>query len=188
MQPLVRRWLRIRTRRQRRAVLLAVLIGIFALFFASRLSEPGALPFGAASAEIYFSGIPSEIYLNQTADLEVHVKSERSAINAAGVVVQLNPSMIDIVSMSTEQSFCSLYLENSFNARTGEARVACGTPQPGFSGDSVVMRLRLRFKQPGQTNITIDRKQSQTLANQPPGTDILIRSTPKLEVTIKQSI
>jgi len=176
------------TRQRWLAFIIAVLLGLAWFVLASQLTDKVRLPFISPTAEMYISGLPPETYLNQTAEVDVHLKSERSAVNAVSAVVNVNPAMVEIVGMSTEQSFCSLYLENSFNARKGEVRVACGTPQPGFSGDSVIVRLKLRFRQPGQTNLTIDRSQSQALANDPAGADILVRSTTQATVRIKQSI
>ncbi len=164
-----------------------LLVGL--LIWANPLLDlAGLLPTKAGSARIYLSGLAEETYINQVGELEIHVVSEHNAINAAAVSLKVNPSMVEILSMSTEESFCSLYLENNFDPRKGEAHVSCGTPTPGFSGDSVLMKIRVRYKLPGKTEFRLEPADAMVLANTGGGTDILDKRLPMQQIYIKQTL
>ena len=158
-------------------VLLVVLVG------PGLLSE--ALHLDSRSAELYFAQNQNSFVIGQPFQVELRVKTDKAAINSMGFVAKVNPAYLDIIGMTTEKSFCTLYTENSFNALTGELRLSCGTPQPGFQGDSLAVRIKLRAKSAGITPIEIVEDTAQLLANDGKGSNI-IRKVPTFNVKIQE--
>lgn len=137
------------------------------------------------SAELYFAQNQKSFVIGQPFQIELRVKTDKTAINSMGFVIQVNPAYLEITGMTTERSFCTLYTENSFNAATGELRVSCGVPQPGFQGDSLAVRLKLRAKTAGIIPITIVEDSAKLLANDGKGSNI-IKKVPTFDVVIQQ--
>ena len=135
---------------------------------------------------IYFSEMPHTVPLGQNIPVEVRVRTGSTAINAAQVKLKYDPRVLDIIKMNTDQSFCSFYVTNSFDTISGEVNLACGTPSPGFTGDSVLIHLTMRAKGTGTTDLTLDPKATKILANDGKGTSLL-HSVPKALITVRTS-
>ena len=135
---------------------------------------------------LYYSELPSTIILGQSFPLELRVKTGSEPINAAQVKLKYDPRILDISKMNTSQSFCSFYADNSFDTIVGEVKLACGTPNPGFTGDSVLIHLTMRAKTTGTSSLTLDPKETEVLANDGKGTNLL-KSVPNASITVKNS-
>ena len=135
------------------------------------------------SAEFYFSGLGQTVAVGQSFPIELRVRTAGTAINAMGFHLHLNPAYLEITNMTTDKSFCTLYAENSFNALTGEVKLSCGAPQPGFQGDSLAVRITVRAKYAGSTPITLT--DTNLLANDGKGSNIE-KQTPSASVLIQQ--
>ena len=148
-------------------VLVIATLALPALLSTSRL-----LP-GKGAATLIFSPPPKDLALGQVADIDLRLSSPRQAVNAVQAVIEVDPHQIELLGMTTQQSFCSFYAENTFDKIKGEVRLACGTPHPGFQGDSTVVSLRLRTKVVGTSQLTLRRSQSSVLADDGKGTNLL---------------
>lgn len=172
--------------RYRFVFLAVVLLGGILLAFLPHyphLSE--LIPFRKGDTELYFVSPPTDVSIGDSINLEVHVKTGREAINAIGIVINYDPTILQISSMTTSQSFCFFYTDNTFDNIKGEIRISCGAPSPGFTGDSTIIQAKLRVRKIGITEIKVNPASSQVLANDGKGTNLL-SSYPKLTISSKQ--
>ena len=138
-----------------------------------RLAElPGLLPgHGHALLAIRASN-PDDLVPGEEFTVEVYVSTAGRAINAVGLDLTFDPTLLEMVRMSTATSFCSFYTENSFDTITGEVHLSCGTPSPGFQGESTLAVLTMRSKRRGSGEIRL-APGALVLANDGKGTNIL---------------
>ncbi len=153
------------------------------------LLAPGILRQNQASnlrpGRIYFSEPKNTITPGLIFPIEIRVQTSGTAINAVSTLVKYDPLSLEVVSMTTADSFCVYYLNNSFDNIKGEISISCGLPNPGFQGDSIVVHLDMRAKVAGSTTIKFDQSQTEVLANDGHGNNI-VHDLPTLPLTIKQ--
>jgi hypothetical protein len=137
------------------------------------------------TADYYYLQVQEYIAVGQTFKVELHARTGGDAINAVGAHLQYNPFYLEVVSMTTDRSFCTFYTENSFDNQLGMVTIGCGTPNPGFQGDSLVVSLMMRAKFPGHTTIVPDPEYTQILANDGKGSNIM-KELPELKLYINQ--
>ena len=135
---------------------------------------------------VYFSDTPHTVPLGQSIPVEIRLRTGSTAINAAQIKLKYDPHVLDVIKMNTNQSFCSFYVANSFDTITGEVNLACGSPNPGFTGDSVLIHLTMRAKGVGTTDLLLDPNATKILANDGKGTSLL-HSVPKVSITVRNS-
>lgn len=140
--------------------------------------EPG-------TADFYYLQVQDYIAVGRAFKVELHVRTGGEAINAVGAHLKFNPFYLEVASMTTDKSFCTFYTENTFDNQTGEISLSCGTPNPGFQGDSMVVSLMMRAKFPGNATITPDPEYTQILANDGKGSNIM-KELPELKLYINQ--
>lgn len=161
-----------------------LLLLIFLVIAVPWLTSPDR-HFGSGQARLTFSDAPQNLTIGQPFSVQLTLHT-LTTTNAIGLDLHYNPKMLEIVQMTTSQSFCSFYTENRFDNIKGEVQLSCGTPNPGFSGDSIILNLTMRAKNSGNTSITVDRNTLQVLANDGKGTN-LINQAPKLDVAVLQT-
>lgn len=137
-----------------------------------------------AKADMYFLA-PSTISIGQTFALELRIKTNGTPINAVESVIHYNPSYLLVTNMTTENSFCSFYLDNNFDTIKGEVHISCGTPNPGYQGDSVVVRMTMRPKIAGSSVVQVEPATANVTANNGKGTNILNKA-PTTTLTVNQ--
>jgi hypothetical protein len=138
------------------------------------------------TATLYFVQPDSNLYTYDTFPLELWLDTKNQSTNAVGFALSYDPNMVEILNMTTDKSFCSFYADNSFDNIKGEVRISCGKPNPGFTGTSIMVRLNLRSKAPGNTLIKSDPDRTMVLANDGKGTNIL-NEPPSMALEIKNS-
>jgi hypothetical protein len=175
------RWL-YRWPRWAKITCLTVLFLLVLTLFPSPLRPPLPRVLGG-QASFYFSDLPSQFGVGEIFTVELWAKSGSQPINAVGSTLKFNAKLVEVVSMTTEQSFCTLYTDNTFDNIRGEIMVSCGTPNPGFVGTSPILRANVRAKASGMVTIEMDPKESRILANDGKGTN-LVHSYPTLETRI----
>ena len=136
-------------------------------------------------AKLYFTVDSPSISVGQAFSVELRVQTGPRSINAVGSLIKFNPLYLEVTNITTDSSFCSFYLDNTFDTIKGEVNVTCGAPNPGFSGDSLVVHINMRAKLAGTTSLTLDRDQTNVLANDGKGTNIL-QDFPSLEIPVVQ--
>lgn len=157
--------------------LIFILIIPAVLKYASGPGKPG-------DAKFYFTATNSTISVGQNFNVELRIKTGRNAINAAGTTIKYPNKYLEVVKMTTDQSFCTFYTENAFDNNRGEINLSCGTPNPGFVGDTPFVKLTMRAKNFGNIKLELS-KDSSILANDGEGTE-LSNSHPALELKINQ--
>jgi hypothetical protein len=135
-------------------------------------------------ARLYFSQPANGLTPGLIFPIEVRVQTTGTAINAVSSYVEFNPADLEVINMTTENSFCTFYLDNSFDNIKGKVSVSCGLPNPGFVGDSVIVHLNMRAKIAGSTAIKLT-PESQVLANDGQGSNVT-QDTATLTLDIKQ--
>lgn len=165
------------------------LILIFLLIFPGILYLPASISEGNGAASFYFVAPPDANFLSldSTFKVELRVKSPRVAINSVGSVIKVDPQMLEILTVSTATSFCSFYPDNAFDTIKGEVTISCGTPHPGFQGDSSVITITMRPKNFGTTKVSLDSKEAMVLADDGKGTNLLRKDQlPSLALSIQR--
>lgn len=114
---------------------------------------------------------PNEVSVSSTYQAEFVADTKGQAVNAVNLLVNFDPEKFNVLSVDTSKSFCQFYPENKFNNNKGTISISCGSPNPGFTGKSVIAKVSFFTKTTGQTNITISPK-SQILLNNGKGTNI----------------
>lgn len=161
---------------------------VAAIVFVS-LAVPGIIRETRSSnlkeAELYFLPSITPYVIGQSFPVELRVKTDGTPINAMGFTLVYNPLYLEVMSMTTEKSFCTHYLDNYFDNQKGTIKVYCGSQQPGFLGDSLAVRLTMRARIPGTPAVVADPDTIELLANDGKGSNI-IKDSPKLTLTIQQ--
>lgn len=136
-------------------------------------------------AELYFVEPFTQYVAGQSFPVELRVRTNGTAINAIGFTLVFNPAYLEVENMTTDKSFCTLYTENSFSNDKGTVRLSCGTPRPGFQGDSLAVRLTMRARIAGSSAVLLDPSKTMILANDGKGSNI-VESVPKLMLSVQQ--
>jgi len=180
LKKLYQQWKHIPLRWKSGALSIIVIAGI--------LSLPGFVQESSFArlhqADLYFLDVPS-VAVGQVFTVELRVKTNGTQINAIGFTLLYNPNYLQIMNMTTENSFCTYYLDNTFDNQSGTVKLSCGLPKPGFLGDSLAVRLSVRALTPGDPAILADPKSVLVLANDGKGSNI-VKSSPKLTLHIQQ--
>ena len=92
-------------------------------------------------------------------------------VNAVGLYLKFDPEIMRIINMDTTKSFCQFYPENKFDNTNGTVSIACGAPNPGFSGTSDIAIIDFYINNIGKAKVEILPK-SQLLLNDGKGTNI----------------
>ncbi len=116
--------------------------------------------------------------LSSEQQIAVRVLTGGEAINAAQIDLSFDPSKLRVTDILTANSFCSpgMFLEKNIDNANGMVQVACGTPNPGLSGDGTVVTLVVQGLQPGDATIDF-ASGTEVLANDGLGTDVLRLAT-----------
>jgi hypothetical protein len=123
-------------------------------------------------ASFYWIGGNTNYVSGEEIPLELRMRTDGTATNAVQALLNFDPDQIEIIKMTTDKSFCTFFTENSFNNDRGTIKMACGKPNPGFEGDSLVVGLRVRAKVVGDLQIRLDKEVSKILANDGRGSTI----------------
>ncbi len=97
--------------------------------------------------------------------------TEKQPVNAVSLYVTFDPKKLKILNLNTTQSFCQFYPENKFDNNKGKISIACGSPNPGFTGKNTIAEVEFFTKNIGKSSIKILPK-SQILLNDGKGTNI----------------
>jgi len=164
-------------------------VGFLTLFLiVGALSIPGFVRETASSqihqAELYFLDAPT-VAIGQDFPVELRIKTNGTNINAMGFTIIYNPLYLQVTSMTTDNSFCTFYLDNSYDNQKGQVKLSCGAPNPGFRGDSLAVHLTMRGSIAGNPSVIVDPTTTLLLANDAKGSNI-VKSSPKLSLNIQQ--
>lgn len=120
---------------------------------------------------------PESDVISQSSEKTVAIKvfTGGEDINAVSVVVNYDSKVVEVLDILTTKSFCdpSFFLEKEISKEKGEVRITCWVPNPGFS-DSIGIVAELLVLPLDLKPISLKfAKETQVLANDGLGTDVL---------------
>jgi len=147
-----------------------VIIVVGCLFF-YKFNQP-------KSAVISFDSTKS-VRLSEEQVLPVIVDTNGVAINAAEVYLKFNPDLVEVISVSKENSFFALWVTDSpaFSNEKGWISFAGGLPTPGFKGKGQIGSIKIKAKKLGQINFEFDSK-TRALKNDGVGSQVNLKLVP----------
>lgn len=94
-------------------------------------------------------------------------------INIFQADLSYDPNLLEVVDLTTDQSFASFFVQKEYDNTLGYLRLAGGVPNPGYSEASGLLgTVYFRPKQPGATEL-LYLDTSLVLANDGAGTNLL---------------
>jgi hypothetical protein len=113
----------------------------------------------------------------------VEINQLKTSINAVKADIAFDSEYLEVVEISTKNSFATVFVEKQINNDLGFARLSGGKPNPGYSGESATFAaIYFRAKKAGVSTIKL-LPSSMVLANDGKGTNIL-RNLPQSTVLI----
>lgn len=150
-------------------IILAMAMGIFELSRYQNISKSASI-----KAEM-----PKTLKINQEVNIPVKINTANQNINAAEVYLKFNPTDLEVISLSKDKSFFTLWIKDqpAFSNEKGEISFAGGLPNPGFKGDGQIGTIKLKVKKKGDVKIEFDQR-SRALLNNGSGTEIKLQLDP----------
>ena len=118
--------------------------------------------------------------------VSINLDTFGNSVNAVQSYLEYDPKVLDVVSTSTEKSFCKFYPENNYDTSKGIIKLSCGSPYPGFSGKNTIQEIEFLPKAIQTTKISLNQA-SMVLANDGKGTNLL-KDLPSKEIKIKAGL
>ncbi len=177
------------TKRRQAAEVTILIICSFVVFFAIFFTDRSLLyshsilvqkpPYTIYNSTLAFD--PSFAVWSRSSEqrVEVEVSTGGEAINAAQIDVTYDLAKVQVADIITADSFCApnMFLEKNIDNKRGEVRASCLLPNPGFTGESGnVVTLALQPIRGGDVTLHFSTD-TQILANDGLGTDVLRLST-----------
>jgi len=111
--------------------------------------------------------------LGEIFPVKIEIVGIKMPINAIQADLGFNPEKVEVVDISTQNSFANIFIQKEINNETGYARLTGGLPNPGFFSDRGIFgTVFFRGKQPGVVKIDF-LPSSMVLANDGRGTNVL---------------
>ncbi len=98
--------------------------------------------------------------VNQEYNMSLMLNSGSVNVNAAGIYLKFDPEKLKVTKIDTLNSFCQFYPEKKFDNNMGTISLACGSPHPGYRGESELIKVTFLPVATGTTNILMDTKSS----------------------------
>jgi len=127
--------------------------------------------------------LPETIFQNQPFNLSININTNKQAANAVGLYLRFDPKKLQVVDLDTSQSFCQFYPEKKYDNQLGSISLACGSPHPGVTGTSTILKLQLIPLTSGTITLTLDPR-SQILLSDGKGTNVLLEH-PQLPINVR---
>jgi hypothetical protein len=110
--------------------------------------------------------------------MKVNISGMEVPVNAVKTDLSYDPTIAEVVSISTEGSFATIFVEQIIENDVGFARLSGGLPNPGYSGpEHLFATFYLKGISPGVFKVEF-LQSSMVLANDGKGTNILQNTTP----------
>ena len=104
----------------------------------------------------------------------IYADTGDESINAVQIGLIFDPNMINVTSLDTASSACSLIVENKIDQNSGTADLTCGTLTPGGEQGSVfIADVVATPKQVGNFTLGFDSEKTKVLASDGLGTNVL---------------
>lgn len=119
--------------------------------------------------------IPSkgQFRLGELFPLKIEITGIKIPINAIQADLGFDPQKLEVVEISTQDSFANIFIQKEINNEVGYARLTGGLPNPGFFSDHGLFgTVYFKGKSAGVTKIKF-LPSSMVLANDGRGTNVL---------------
>ncbi len=119
--------------------------------------------------------IPSkgQFRLGEIFPIEINIVGINTPINAIQADLGFDSSRLEVIDISTKESFASIFIQKELNNEGGYARLTGGLPNPGFSAQQGIFGTAyFKGKTPGLATIEF-LPSSVVLANDGHGTNVL---------------
>lgn len=111
--------------------------------------------------------------LGEVFPMKIEIAGIKTPINAVQADLGFEPAKIEVVDISTKDSFASIFVQKEINNNAGYSRLTGGLPNPGFFSDKGVLgTVFFKGKSPGVVKIEF-LPSSMVLSNDGRGTDVL---------------
>jgi len=111
--------------------------------------------------------------LGEIFPLKIEIYGIKVPVNSVQADLGFNPERLEVVDISTRDSFANIFIQKEINNEAGYARLTGGLPNPGFFSDHGLFgTVYLRGKVPGVAKIEF-LPSSLVLANDGRGTNVL---------------
>ncbi len=115
--------------------------------------------------------------------MKLELENLKTAINTVQADIGFDPERVEVVAISTTDSFAKIFIQQEINNEGGWARLTGGLPNPGFFGERGTFgTIYFRAKSPGIVQLGF-LQSSMVLANDGRGTNIL-KSLPSVSYLI----
>lgn len=105
--------------------------------------------------------------------MKLEINSAENAINAVQADIGFDPDKIEVVEVSSKDSFANIFIQKEVNNEGGWARLTGGLPNPGWTGTGGTFgTVYFRGKSPGVVVVNF-LPSSMVLANNNAGSNIL---------------
>ena len=105
--------------------------------------------------------------------LKVDINGVKTPINTVQMDIGFDPKKIEIVDISTKESFASIFVQKEISNSLGFARISGGLPNPGCTKEAgTFATVYFRAREPGVLKVDF-LPSSMVLANDSEGTNVL---------------
>lgn len=111
--------------------------------------------------------------LGEIFPMKIEVTGLKTSINAVQADLGFDPNRLEVIEVSTRDSFANIFIQKEINNEAGYVRLTGGLPNPGFFAERGVFgTVFLRGKEPGVVSVNF-LPSSLVLANDGRGTNVL---------------
>ncbi|MCJ7804655.1 cohesin domain-containing protein [Patescibacteria group bacterium] len=111
--------------------------------------------------------------LGEIFPMKIEIAGIKTPINAIQADLSFEPQKLEVVDISTQDSFANIFIQKEINNEVGYTRLTGGLPAPGFFADRGVFgTVFFKGKSPGVVKIEF-APSSMVLANDGRGTNVL---------------
>lgn len=111
-------------------------------------------PSEARAASLNLSG-KKEVSLNSQTLINVFVNTKGERVNTVEVKINFDPQNMEVISLNTNPSVFSIFVQKDFDNSKGEITFVAGVPSPGFSGNGNAFQIIFLPKKLGKTTVSV---------------------------------
>lgn len=126
--------------------------------------------------------------INEVFSMKIEVKGIKTPINVVQADFSFDPKVLEVINVSTLNSFATIFLQKDVNNDFGYARISGGLPSPGFKEErGIFAEVYFKAKQAGLATVEF-LPTSLVLANDGNGTSLLAAFAEASYIIVPESI
>ncbi len=124
---------------------------------------------------------------NEIFPMKIEISGIQTSVNVVQADITFDPDVLEVVELSTKDSFASIFVQKDVNNNLGYVRLTGGIPSPGYSKESGVFgTVYFKAKSAGLANVSF-LPTSMVLADDGRGTNVL-KSFPSTSYIIRPEV